>query len=86
MAAVTATDKATTVEGNHRVHYARLPATFADADTYDTGLTRIEYVFASPVGETAAADVSGVASYTGGVLTLQMVGTARELHIRAVGI
>jgi hypothetical protein len=74
------------VVGNRRQVRARLTAP-ADGDTWATGLQSVEDVKITPIGTTlAAADAFGVNSISGGTITFEVVGTARDLLVTALGI
>lgn len=89
MAAVTiASGPERTVIGNKRRVSATLTAP-ADGDTWDTGLVGIDPggVSITKIGTTqAAADDASVGSISGGVITFEITGTARNLLVSAVGI
>lgn len=71
--------------GAKRAVSARLTAP-ADGDTWATGLTAVEDVRITPIGTTlAAADAFGVNSISGGTVTFEIVGTARDLLVEAIG-
>lgn len=74
-----------TVQGNKRVVIAKLTAP-ADGDTWVTGLTTIEDVQITYDGATiAAADAVGVNTLSGGTITFEVVGTARDLRVQVTG-
>jgi hypothetical protein len=65
-------------------HVSALLRAPADRDTWDTGLTEIGYVQATFSGASAAADSVSV-SVSGGVITFNVIGTARDLYVLASG-
>lgn len=72
--------------GNKREVRAKLTAP-ADGDTWATGLQSIDNVQVTPSGTTlAAADAFGVNSISGGTITFEVVGTARDLFVVVTGI
>ena len=86
MAAATVASTSTHVFGDKRVVLAKLTAP-ADADTWNTGLLEVENVQVTIVGGTiAAGDHAGVTSVSGGTITFEIVGTARDIFVLAVGI
>lgn len=73
------------VTGSKRRIAVKLTAP-ADGDTWVTGLSNIDNVQITPVGATlAAADAFGVNSVSGGTVTFEVVGTARDLYVEALG-
>lgn len=85
-AATVASGPNRTVIGSKRRVSVKLTAP-ADGDTFDTGLYAIDDCTVSFVSATiAAADAVGVNSISGGVVTLEVVGTARDIFLVAVGI
>lgn len=87
MAAVTiASGPNLNVTGNKRRVSAKLTAP-ADGDTWNTGLSAIDDVLITPIGATiAAADAFGVNSISGGTITFEIVGTARDVFVVATGV
>lgn len=73
------------VAGSKVIVLAKLTAP-ADGDTWATGLTVVDAVFPAFIsGTIAAADAIGVNSISGGTVTLEVVGTARDIFVMAVG-
>lgn len=87
MAAVTiASGPTLNIQGNRRVVTAKLTAP-ADADTWVTGLYNIDVVQCTMTGSTiAAGDYAGVTSVSGGTVTFEIVGTARDVYVTVTGI
>lgn len=85
MAAVTVASSTQEVWGRHRIILAKLTAP-ADGDTWNTALKSIDLVQITPTGTTlAAADAFGVNSISGGTITFEIVGTARDLYVSVFG-
>jgi hypothetical protein len=86
MALLVPTSSHRSLAGQRRHVHARLPAV-SDADTWNTGLTRVEHVTLTADSDaTVAADSIAVASVAAGVVTFQVAGTARAVYAHAVGI
>jgi len=84
MAAVTiAEGPSFNVAGIKRHVTAKLTAP-ANGDTWNTGLSGITSVLCQQIGAAAAADAVGV-SVSGGTITFNVVGTARDLYVTAHG-
>lgn len=85
-AATVASGPTRNVIGNKRRVSVKLTAP-ADNDTYDTGLYAIDDAIVSYISATiAAADAVGINSISGGVVTFEVVGTARDVFLVANGI
>lgn len=86
MAAATIADGPDNVVfGNKRVVFAKI-TTPADGSTFDSGLAAIENVQITYVsGTIAAADAVGINSISGGIITFETVGTARDVFVQVVG-
>lgn len=87
MAAVTiASGPRHNVVGNKRTVSARL-TTPADGDTWNTGLVSIDDVTITKIGASqAATDAADVGSLSGGTITFEVTGVARDLLVVATGI
>jgi hypothetical protein len=86
MAAAAVVSQQLNVVGNRRVVSALLTAP-ADTNTWDTGLVSIDNVqITAASASTVAADSIAVDSISGGVVTFQVAGTARDCYVQAVGI
>lgn len=83
-AATIAVANALNVIGNKRRVSAKLTAP-ADTNTWDSGLSSIDEAGVQTLGAAVAADVVTVDTISGGVITLQVVGTSRDCFIYAVG-
>lgn len=85
MAAVTQSANQYSIQGHKNV----VTATFTsplDGDTWDTGLRTVEHVSLTIVESTGAAgDALGVASISGGTVTLEVVGTVDAARAYAMG-
>jgi hypothetical protein len=57
-----------------------------DTNTWDTGLSVIDYVNVFPVEAADAADAVTAASISGGVVTLGVAGTITSARARAEGV
>lgn len=86
MAAATIIDsRLPAVQGDRKVSRATLDDV-ADTNTWDTGLLVVEGVQCTARDASAvAADTISVASVSGGVVTFQVAGTARDAYVQAVG-
>ena len=84
MTALAATDRHVNWSGHKRTVLATLPD-INDADTYDTGLSVIEYATVAMRGAGAAADSQNINSISGGTLTFAVAGTARAGQVLAIG-
>lgn len=86
MAAVTiASGPTLNVTGSRRRVSAKLTAP-ADGDTWNTGLVSIDDVQITKIGATqSAADDASVNSISGGTITFEITGTARDLFVVACG-
>lgn len=96
MAAVTVAESKRTIFGNLRVVMAKLTAP-ADGDTWNTGLSKIYSVQTTLSGATqatsfattpavSAPDNVGVNSISGGTITFEVSGTARDVYVVVHGI
>lgn len=84
-AATIAVGPTQTVWGNVRVVFALLTAP-ADTNTFATGLNTVYGVLlGSNSASTVAADSYGY-TVSGGTVTLELAGTARDTFILAIGI
>lgn len=86
MAAATILDsRLPAVVGDRKVATALLDDV-ADTNTWDSGLSVIENVQCTARDASAvAADTISVASVSGGVVTFQVAGTARDAYVEARG-
>lgn len=84
MAAATVASTDRTVVGNKRLVWAILTAP-ADTNTWDTGLSTIDAVtIAFNSASTVAADSYGYTK-SGGTITFELAGTARDICVTALG-
>lgn len=72
------------VIGRKRQVQAKLTAP-ADGSTFDSGLYRVDHVGVTFSGASAAADSTSV-SVSGGTVTFNVIGTARDLYLTVTGI
>lgn len=85
MAAATVLDSRNEVIGARRKSTATLDDV-ADTNTWDTGLITVENVQCTARDSSAvAADTCSVASVSGGIVTFQVAGTARDAYVQATG-
>jgi hypothetical protein len=73
-----------TVIGNKRVVIAKLTDP-ADTNTYDTGLYNIDGVWVSFNDADAVAADGTAYTFSGGTITFEIVGTARDVMVLAIG-
>lgn len=83
MAAVTVVNQKFSVAGNQRIVTGKLTAP-ANGDTWVTGLTSIDSADVTFSGASAAADSVSV-SVSGGTITFNVIGTARDLFVAVSG-
>ena len=85
MAAATVTNQQTSVVGNRRISTATF-TTVADTNTWDTGLTALDFVaFTIEESSGSASDAISSASISGGIVTVDVQGTVDKAYAFAIG-
>lgn len=73
------------VEGNKETYMVSIASGWADGDTIDTGMGSIENIQLTCKDANVVAADAWAATANGGVITLELIGTARAMWLYAIG-